>query len=166
MDNKIEIVSLEEKPDYAPLCAHWSYTQWYRERDIPFDLNLKAYQQRTIGTTIPTAYVATIDTLPVGMGSLKENDLWSRRDLNPWLASLYVMPEFRGMGIAGRLIDAIITKARDLGFEKIFLFLGHNEEMDLARFYEMRGWRFHESTIDNDGKETDIYFYGLNKSDR
>jgi N-acetylglutamate synthase-like GNAT family acetyltransferase len=43
-------------------------------------------------------------------------------DLDPWLGSLYVFPEFRGRGYAGRLIDAAIQAASAAGKKALHVF--------------------------------------------
>ena len=48
------------------------------------------------------------------MVSLKENDLWSRKDLNPWMASLYVVPEYRGKGIGSSLVTHAAETAKTI----------------------------------------------------
>jgi len=159
MNQDIEIIPLNKKPDYAPILASWSFMEWYGRRTIPFDINLKAYQERSKGLSIPRSFVALYKTMPVGMVSLKENDLWSRKDLNPWLASLFVHEKYRHLGIGGRLVDRVIREAGEQNFSQIYLFLGHNEERDLGAWYRGRGWKYYESGLDNDDLETEIYSY-------
>lgn len=152
---------LKDCPEYAAVLAYWSYNLWYRTRPIDYDTIIAAYRQRARDGAIPLSWVAVEESMPVGMATLKENDLWSRKDLNPWLASLYVVPEFRRRGLAGELIDSVTGKARELGLERVYLFLGHGEEMDLAAFYTRRGWRYLEDAHDNDGRPTKIFYYPL-----
>jgi len=114
------IKPLGECPGYAPVLAYWSYNLWYRSRPIGYDLIIKAYRQRAAGAGVPAAFVAIEEDMPVGMVSLKNDDLWSRKDLNPWLASLYVVPEFRRRGIAEALVGAVIEKARGLGYPELY----------------------------------------------
>lgn len=156
-----QIKLLNQCPDYAPLLAYWSYNLWYRKRPIEYDTIIKDYRKRAAGNEIPLAFVAIDETMPVGMASLKPNDLWARKDLNPWLASLYVVPEFRNRGIAGALVDAVVARGRDLGFERIYLFLGPHEHLDLSRYYSKRGWRYLEDALDNDNHPTKIYYYSF-----
>ncbi len=154
----IEIDTLKAHPDYAPILAHWSYDEWYKNRAMEFDLILKSYKARTLNDHIPISLVAINVNFPVGMVSLKENDLWSRKDLSPWLTALYVMPEYRGMGIGSILIDGAVQKAARLGYERIFLFLGKNNTFDLENFYKHKGWLFFSKACDNDGEDTSIYY--------
>jgi GNAT superfamily N-acetyltransferase len=152
---------LSEKPEYAPVLAYWSYTIWYRKRPIEYDLIIKAYAHRAQDGGLPLAWFAEEESMPVGMVSLKENDLWSRRDLNPWLASLYVLPEFRRRGVADGLMRAVIERSRGEGFPRIYLFLGQEEQSSLAGYYTRRGWKYSEDALDNDGCPTGIYFFNL-----
>lgn len=124
MAENISIVPLYEKPEYAPILAHWSYSEWYLKRDIPFDVNLKAYQRRSQSRKIPLSLVAIVGTVPVGMVSLKENDLWSRKDLNPWLASLFVLKEYRHIGVGTMLVRQLVREAEALGYAGLHLFSG------------------------------------------
>ena len=165
MKKRIEIKPLGECPEYAPILAHWSYRQWYINRTIGFDLVLAAYRQRVKENVMPVSYVALSNSFPVGMVTLKENDLWARKDINPWLASLYVMPDFRNNGIGEMLVDRVVEASRCIGMPKIYLFLGELEGGVLEQYYGKRGWKFCENAVDNDGKDTKIFSYTL-KDDR
>lgn len=160
-DLEIKIIPLSSVPQYAPILAFWSYRQWYLPRDIPFDTVLQSYRVRAQNNVVPLSLVATVRSMPAGMVSLKHDDLWSRKDLNPWLASLYVIPEFRSRGIAGLLMNGVIAKAATLGIDRLYLFLGSDELENLGKFYRRRGWEFMERAVDNDGHDTEIYCYHL-----
>ena len=158
----IEIHPLSAFPHYAPVLAYWSYNQWYSKRDIPFTALVQAYIKRAHNTEIPLSWVAINEKkLPVGMASLKYNDLWSRPDLNPWLASLYIVPNYRFQGIADRLIQTIIAKTRELGYSKLYLFEGQNDTVDLIKYYSKRGFSILEKGIANDGNPTTIMYINL-----
>ncbi|TAL38878.1 MAG: GNAT family N-acetyltransferase [Spirochaetes bacterium] len=156
-----QIKPLAACPDYAPVLAYWSYNLWYRTRPIDYDVLVKSYRQRTTANTIPLAWAAVDESMPVGMVSLKNDDLWARKDLNPWLASLFVVPEFRRRGIAEELVAAVIGKARDLKLTMIYLFLDAKDETRLAEYYKARGWRYLEDALDNEGHPTQIFFFPL-----
>ncbi len=157
----IEILPLSSVPDYAPVLAYWSYTQWYMKRDIEFSLILKSYTQRTESNDLPLSFVALSGSFPVGMVSLKKNDLWKRKDLNPWLASLFVFPEYRNRGIGEMLVKSARENAKQMSFQNLYLFTGEEEGIDLDSYYVKRGWQFLENGKDNDGNPTGIYIYNL-----
>ncbi len=152
----VTIAPLRNFPDYAPILAYWAYNEWYRHRPFGFSLVLKAYMGRAHDNSLPQCFIALKDSLPVGMGTLKADDLQSRADLNPWLSSLYVVPEFRGRGIGSALVSKISECSRDLGSESLYLFLGQNQKELLERFYTARGWEVLENSKDNDGMDTKI----------
>jgi GNAT superfamily N-acetyltransferase len=158
MEKNIRIIPLNECPEFYPILAHWSFCQWYTERDIPFSTLLAAYNKRVFEKSMPYTFTAVCGTLPVGMASLKENDLWSRKDINPWLASVYVIPQFRRSGIGSMLIGKVLEKAESENFKRIHLFLGSSDNALLEKYYTKRGWKFLESAVDNDGKGTKIFF--------
>lgn len=159
----IKIIPLNNVPEYYPILSFWSYKEWYLKRNIEFDVVLKDYKRRGGTLSLPFTSVAVCNSMPVGMASLKENDLWSRKDINPWLSSLYVIPEFRGRGIGERLTVEIQKKASVLNYKKIYLFLGNSESGLLKNFYQKRGWKYFDHAIDNDGNDTEIYIYNLSE---
>lgn len=157
IERTITIKNLAECLWCAPLAAHWSFTEWYVERNIPFAVNLAAYQKRGNLNSVPLCHILFLDDLPIGMGSLKENDLWTRKDLNPWLASVYIIPQMRNRGYGKILISSLEEKAWKLGIEQLFLFLGQHEQSKLSHFYSALGWTQFDEAVDNDGKPTMIF---------
>ncbi len=155
------VTLLNNYPEFAPVLGHWSYLNWYRDRDIECITVMRSYQQRARDEQVPVCYVAIEDTAPVGMVTLKNDDLWSRKDLNPWLASLYVLQDYRRRGIANDLINAVTARAGEMGYKKLYLFLGQEEQDRLETYYKKRGWKFQEEALDNDGLPTCIFYLDL-----
>ncbi len=73
---------------------------------------------------------------PVGMASLVVDDMSDRRELTPWLASVYVLPEWRGRGIASRLVRRVEEEARAHGVERFYLYTP-----DQQALYRRLGWQ-------------------------
>jgi len=157
----IKIKTLKETAEFIPIIAHWAYAEWYKNRDISFNLLLKAYKKQTETTGLPLTQVAFIKDLPVGMVSLKKDQLWSNKKINPWLTSLYVHPNFRNMGVAKNLTISLYKEAKKLNFNKIYLFLDPNNLNNLKKFYLHLGWEHLTNGIDNDNKPTEIFFKKL-----
>ncbi|MCL1911688.1 MAG: GNAT family N-acetyltransferase [Leptospirales bacterium] len=157
----ILILPLDECSRYAAICAHWSYGQWAVRRGISFDINLLAYNERAASKTLPRVFVICTDSFPVGMISVKENDMRSRPDLSPWLSALYVMPEYRKAGLGRRLIEHGEEYVRSLGHTVVYLFIDASDESRLTAYYEKLGWVYVGENLDNDGLNVKIYRFDL-----
>lgn len=106
----------------ARVVATWQFTEWGRGYKGTFD-DLLSQIKRGIGSsTIPIVFVAKVGDEVIGTSSIVENDLPSREDINPWLASIFVAPEWRMCGVAASLIRAALAHAKFLHIEKLYLF--------------------------------------------
>jgi GNAT superfamily N-acetyltransferase len=76
----------------------------------------------------------------VGGVSLATKDLAMRPDLGPWLACLFVHPDWRGQAVAQRLIAETCNYARTAGVQQLFL---HTH--DKALYYRKLGWQIEGS---------------------
>jgi GNAT superfamily N-acetyltransferase len=151
---------LKKHPEYAPILAFWAYREWYKTRSIPLDLVIKSYKDRINSDQIPMTWIVIEDDIPVGMVSIKNNDLWSRKDLNPWLASLFVLPDFRNHGLGYLLIRQVIEKAKSLKYSHLYLFTD-SDKTHLENFYTESGWSFLEKSKGNDENIIKIFYYNL-----
>lgn len=79
--------------------------------------------------------VAVEDTIPVGSVTLLENQLESYSNLAPWIASIFVLAQYRGRGIGSRLMREVERFASSVGYNSIYLFT-HTAKS----YYEARGW--------------------------
>jgi len=157
----MEIKPLHLVPELYRVLALWAYDEWYRGRSLEFDLVLHAFFARTKDDSLPQSFVAIENSTPVGMVTLKMDDLWSRQDLNPWLSSLYVHPGYRGQGIGNELVQSVISRAHGIGFPGCYLFLSQTHKEGLKEYYTKRGWEVIGEAPDNDGFQTQILRYNL-----
>jgi N-acetylglutamate synthase-like GNAT family acetyltransferase len=93
---------------------------------------------REMATTneVPFIVVATEHDRLVASAALVLEDMTTRKDLSPWLASVFVKPPYRGRGIATMLVRHIEDAARALGIGKLFLYTEHARDL-----YARLGWR-------------------------
>ena len=138
----IEIVALFDRPKFIPLVAGWNWTEW---RDLLPCASCEAFaddlRAKTRRDGIPITLLAFDDGVPVGTVSLLADDLESRSELTPWLASLYVAPEKRGRGLGKMLAQHAVDAARGFGIGKLYLYTPGQES-----FYQQLGWEFFETT--------------------
>ncbi|MFL1464251.1 GNAT family N-acetyltransferase [Roseococcus sp. DSY-14] len=88
-------------------------------------------------------FVAFEGAEPVGTASLVQQDLPSRPDLAPWLAGVFVVPEARGRGHAGRLVGHVEAHAAAAGVRTLWLYTGAADGL-----YARLGWQVAEAAVD------------------
>lgn len=138
----IEVVTLCDRPEFIPLVARWNWEEW--SDLLPCDScgkfaeDLHALTRRD---GIPTTFLALEDGEPVATSSLIPDDLETRPELTPWLASLYVVPEKRGRGLGERMVKHAVEVARAFGIGTLHLYTPGREA-----FYRRLGWEFLEAT--------------------
>lgn len=91
---------------------------------------------RRIGkTSIPMTLVALVQETPIGSASIVEQDLDSRPDLSPWVASVVVRLDHQRQGVGTALMRRIENEAMKLGIKKLYLFTP-----DMEAFYTTLDW--------------------------
>lgn len=151
-DRMSHIVYLADVPQYLPVVAYWNYREWHAGKR-PFDEIIRRYQERLNYTDIPVTLVAVEDTMPVGSVSIKMGDLPERADLDPWLASLYVVADYRGKGIGNELLQAAQNISRAAGVARLYLYT-HTANV----LYERDGWSAMDTFSREDGIVETIYY--------
>jgi len=125
--------------------AAWGhlYTNWDNSKALA-----EFRPQKTDGS-LPATLVLREDERVAGSVSLLYRDCEARTDLDPWLGSLYVFPEFRGRGHAGRLIEAATQFAAEAGVGQLYVFT--ESAAGLLRrhgFYSVERTMLHGQPID------------------
>ena len=135
----IKIDLLKKHPNTIPALANiWHEVLgkiWVP--DVPVERVITRFAEHLNDQALPITFVALDGYLPVGMCSLREND-GIRPDLTPWLGSLVVDPKYQKQCIGRMLIDATVLKAKELGFEKLYLFAF---DPTIPKYYERLGWK-------------------------
>jgi len=102
--------------------------RWLREAERDCQLN----------TAFSAGFVAMDRHEAVGTVQLHEFDIDVMRDRSPWVCGMVVRPEFRGMQVGRRLLEALLRFARAQGVERLWVFTEH-----AAAFYEACGWEWY-----------------------
>ena len=121
--------------------ARWQHEQW---GSLYPETSYSAWQKELRGLCgaqgVPSVFLALEEERPIGTASLVEDDMEVRRELTPWLASVFVLPEWRGKGIASQLVRCVEAEARQAGIERLYLFTP-----DRQALYRRLGWETHEA---------------------
>ena len=133
----VEFAWLADRPQFAPRLAALHHAEWaWIDPDWTLAEALANLQVHTAGTAVPTTRVAFAGGELAGSVSLLANDHSRIRKWSPWLASLLVLPEFRGRGIGAALVRAALARAAEEGVGELFLFTPEHKD-----FYARLGWR-------------------------
>lgn len=94
--------------------------------------------------------VATIDGKVVGMGALRNvsEDTAEVKRMRVW-------PEMQGKGIGKLILDALINKAKELGYKKIILDVAETQK-GAQHLYESRGFKEYKRG-ETEGQQTIFY---------
>ncbi len=93
---------------------------------------------------IPTALVAHEDNRFIGTVSIIACDEDTRPQYTPWVAALWVEPEYRGRGIGAALVDRAAAFAFGAGAGRVYLLAGPHRRS----LYEGLGWSVLETLED------------------
>lgn len=150
----MEIVYLFNYPQYIETVSKWIYDEFVVKSGSTMTLEkVNQYFSNTSIKNFPITLIAVIDNKCVGTVSLFENDLDTQDVLHPWLASIFVEPTFRKLGIAEKLTNKLLSIAGNLDYEKLYLRTEHTSE-----YYRARNWSSLGKAFDGKGQETEIFF--------
>src|SRR5262245_25667130 len=118
---RMRIDYLANHIELAPVLAAWHHREW---RDLLVDWPLEQAQAELVShvhhCSIPTTFVAFEDEQLVGSASLIESDLDGWEHLSPWLASVYVVEQYRRRGVGTQLILRALEDALALRVPEVY----------------------------------------------
>ncbi|MGR2739369.1 GNAT family N-acetyltransferase [Billgrantia sp. Q4P2] len=147
----ITIVRLSPDSPHVATVASWTFAEWgHLNPGHTAETWREAFRRECGEGGVPSVFVAMQCDQPVGTAALMAEDMASRGELTPWLASVFVLPEWRGRGIAARLIRRVEEEAADSGFDQFYLYTP-----DQQGLYRRLGWQDHEE-LSYRGEEVSI----------
>lgn len=130
--NNYKFVNLSEMPELKEKAAEWFHRSW----GIPKEAYLECMESYLNGETPNGWYVCLDgDSIIGGLGVI-ENDFHDRKDLAPNVCAVFTDEPCRGQGIAGKLLDMVVSDMRSKGVSPLYLVTDH------TGFYERYGWEF------------------------
>jgi len=127
---------LADEPQHSARLALWHYGAWGSLlRDWSIEAAQAELETHSAHCAIPTTILAYDGDELVGSASLLANDHERIRAWSPWLASVFVRPEWRGRGIGRGLVARVVADARELRVPVLYLYT-----TDAMAYYESLGW--------------------------
>lgn len=137
MGSGLPLVRIHANSSHVATLAGWIHAEWghlHSGRDFAAAVGHLRGDCGLAG--VPSVFAAMDGERPVGTASLVVDDMSDRRELTPWLASVYVLPEWRGRGIASRLVRRVEEEAQAHGVERFYLYTP-----DQQALYRRLGWQ-------------------------
>jgi len=98
-----------------------------------------------------TMFVALADGRIVGMASVMKEDYYPLPDLYPWVSSIFVSEEYRGLRVSEKLIACANDYLRTLGFSRSYIPSGH------VGLYERYGYAYVREITNYGGSDDHLY---------
>ena len=144
-----KIITLREQPEIKDAAAQWFSSKW----GVPKEAYLECMEDYLSEKTEYGWYLCLDgDKIIGGMGVI-ENDFHERKDLAPNVCAVYTEPDYRGKGIAGRLLDFTVDDMKSKGITPIYLITDH------VGFYERYGWEFYCMVQGSDHEPSRMYIH-------
>lgn len=131
----IEIVTTAARPDLIAIISPWLWREWGIRRGRTQAQVAASMAARVAPQGPEQTFVLLDDGRPAATASFVHHDLDLRPDLTPWLASVFVHPDFRGRGHVAPVIRAVEASARAAGIATLYL-----DTNTAAPLYARLGW--------------------------
>ena len=129
------------RPEWIGPCAAWWHAQWGAGMGFSPEGAVAAITALTAPGGGQAALIGLVDGQPAGSVFLADRDLETHAHLAPWLAGLFVLPQFRRRGLGEQLVTALVEQARALGHDRLHLYTM------TSGFYRRRGWQTVETLV-------------------
>lgn len=132
----MQIDYLPEFPELLNQLAPYLYKEWgHHNGEKSVEDRIRFMAPRMTSGGVPTCFVAHEGGEALGTVSLIEDDFEIRPQYTPWLASLYVLPNKRKLGVGKGLMGSVEEEAARLGIKTLYL-----TTEDKESYYEKQGW--------------------------
>lgn len=137
-ENYMQLINLRERPEAIAEIAPWHFAQWRSLfphktlADFAADLAMSLQP----GQVPQTWLLLDLKERIIGTGSLLVHDMTDNQELSPWLANIYIHPDYRGHGYGKVIVRHVMAQAQALGFARLYLFTE-----DQQAFYQTLGWQ-------------------------
>lgn len=126
------------RPEHVEPLARALYRQWHDFAPWSSMEKIRTYYAECLnGENLPLAFAAIGNGgALLGSAALKRHDVEEFPQYEYWLGDVFVLPQFRGLGVGRQLVSFCLDKARELGLPHLYLYTP-----DVQAVYEKFGWK-------------------------
>ena len=144
---------LSNHPDYIKEVASMIYKEFVENTTSKMTFEeAVTFFSHTQKDDLPLTLIALEGEACVGTVSIFENDLKIQGVYKPWLASLYIKPQYRSRGVGQTLILEGLKVIKSLGYQELYL-----KTETASEYYQNRGWKLLQTISGNNDKKVDIF---------
>ena len=138
MTTDIVISDMPTHSTFAQIGAQWAFDDWKEtdpNDDIQWYLNVYS-ESATDPSSLPISLAATANDELAGVACVVlDDELPDAMEPGPWVAAVFVNPEYRGRSVGKQLVTEAVRRTRELGYSDVYLYT-----RDVAHWYETFGW--------------------------
>lgn len=139
----IILKQLSQCPEHLEAVGRWIYEEWWSKRCDSPEVVFNWLRSHTKLDTVPYSVIALAEGEPVGSCCVIENDCIHRPQYAPWVAAVYVRPNFRRRGIASMILHEAALIAARARIEALLI----DCLAVTASVYEKNGWAIYEREV-------------------
>ena len=128
------LLRLADAPQHLQTIARWNHAEWGAAAGRSLSDCVNRFRD-VIKKPSEECVIAEHEGTVLGMACLVDHDLEGRPDLLHWLASVYVLPEFRKTGLGSALVSAVEREAGARNIKRMHLYTHTAEQL-----YQRLGW--------------------------
>ena len=107
----MQILNLKDEPQHISQLAEWHQHEWSSlNPGRTLEQRIETMQAYLRDDLVPSTYIAKGPEL-MGSAAIIANDMETRPELTPWLASVFVAPAYRNQSIGSRLVKHVMQQA-------------------------------------------------------
>lgn len=137
--NRMKIAYLKDYPQYLKAVSMYRFKEWGDLKGFTYDEVIESMCEHLQDDQLPLCYIGLVDDQLIGMVCIRKEDIEGvDKKMTPWLASLYVVPEYRKLGYGGQFISLVEEKVKQMNYKELYLF---TIDPTLPTWYEKLGFQ-------------------------
>jgi len=143
MTADITLSNLQDRPEFFDTIADRIWRAWWQPHGVPLAYIAGRLEETITAASMPRAFVAHQGDVFAGTASVIASDLDERPQYSPWVAAVWIEPQFRSKRIGRRLIAHAADHAFNVGVPRVFL----TARPARRSLYESLGWDMVEEGV-------------------